>query len=272
MLLAIATACRPLPLTACRAWAPAIMSTDDADAPFDMSVLQRRIQEVEAKPAAKDARLFVLDSMVPGQRLLIDEAPLTFIDTLKAAEDAGTPLVMVGRQRLKLLSHGVEVSVTELEEATGRVTLMAGSDLVEIVDDGEDEGSLWLGRAGSARWVSLDATTPEEQSSAAIEELLEELESLTVDWIKLVRSTGRERVPQQLETVMADLGPCPDFSLPSRRALWVAGLINPLPALGVALEIRPAALMAPTALVRVQVAIMGVKDSLQRIRSPGPAF
>ena len=54
--------------------------------------------------------------------------------------------------------------------------------------------------------------------------------------------------------------------------MWVAGLINPLPALGVALEVRPAVLMAETADLRVQVAEMGLRDSIQRLASPGPAF
>ena len=36
----------------------------------------------------------------------------------------------------------------------------------------------------------------------------------------------------------------PPADKPHRRAMWVAALINPLPALGVALEIRPAVLQA----------------------------
>ena len=94
---------------------------------------------------------------------------------------------------------------------------------------------------------------------------MHELEGLLVDWLSLVRKTGRERVPRHLENVLADLGPMPEPELPSKRALWVAGLINPLPALGVALEIRPACLMAPTADKRVQVALMGIKDSISRL-------
>ena len=64
----------------------------------------------------------------------------------------------------------------------------------------------------------------------------------------------------------------PSSKQPSARALWVAALINPLPALGVALEVRPAALMAPTADLRLQVAEMGLRDSIERLQAPGPAF
>ena len=82
----------------------------------------------------------------------------------------------------------------------------------------------------------------------------EALEPIIAEWCELVRSTGRERQPKQLDAVIKDLGTLPPATQPSKSALWVAGLINPLPALGVALEIRPAALMAQTAELRLQVA------------------
>ena len=106
-------------------------------------------------------------------------------------------------------------------------------------------------------------------------ELLARSEALGVlvdEWEELVRNGGRERSPGQLDGVMRDLGPMPEADAPSARALWIAGLINPLPALGVALEVRPAALMAPTAEVRLQVVEMGLQDSIERLKSDGPAF
>ena len=41
-----------------------------------------------------------------------------------------------------------------------------------------------------------------------------------------------------LRGVRASLGPMPPADEANERALWVAALINPLPALGVALEVR----------------------------------
>ena len=102
-------------------------------------------------------------------------------------------------------------------------------------------------------------------------ERCEVLTELIDEWTSLVRN-GRERVPGQLDGIFSDMGPIPPASLPSKRALWVAGVINPLPALGVALEIRPACLTAETADLRVQVAEMGIRDSIERLKQPGPAF
>ena len=54
----------------------------------------------------------------------------------------------------------------------------------------------------------------------------------------------------------------PPSSPPGERALWVAALINPLPALGVALEIRPAVLSASTVSERLSIVTMGIRSSI----------
>ena len=64
----------------------------------------------------------------------------------------------------------------------------------------------------------------------------------------------------------------PDAARPSARALWVAGLINPLPALGVALEVRPGVLIADTADRRLQAAELGLRDSIERLSRPESPF
>jgi hypothetical protein len=58
-----------------------------------------------------------------------------------------------------------------------------------------------------------------------------------------------------LESLLADLGPRPPVSQPAYRALafWAAGLINPLPVLGVSLEIRGRMLEAPNIKRRLEV-------------------
>jgi hypothetical protein len=67
--------------------------------------------------------------------------------------------------------------------------------------------------------------------------------------MELVRDGGHEREPAQLEAVLEDLGPPPSED-PLECALWVVALVNPLPALGVAKELRPAILAAACSEVR----------------------
>lgn len=66
-----------------------------------------------------------------------------------------------------------------------------------------------------------------------------ELENLVSIWMDLVVSQGRQRRPDHLEKVLHDLGPMPPIEAMRDRAMWVGALINPIPALGVSLEIRP---------------------------------
>ena len=96
------------------------------------------------------------------------------------------------------------------------------------------------------------------------------LQELVTQWLELVRRTHREREPGQLDQLLADLGPAP--AGPNAYAAWVAALINPLPALGVALEVRPAVLTARTTARRLRMAEFGLRDSIARLQRPGPCF
>ena len=62
------------------------------------------------------------------------------------------------------------------------------------------------------------------------------------------------------------MGPMPARASKARRAAWVAALINPIPALGVAYEIRPALLMARDTLTMLTVATEGIRLSIERLR------
>ena len=62
---------------------------------------------------------------------------------------------------------------------------------------------------------------------------------LVSEWIDLVRENKREKEADQIANVLRDLGPMPDPDDADDLALWTAALVNPLPALGVAVEIRP---------------------------------
>ena len=159
------------------------------------------------------------------------------------------------------------------------VLLTATGRLCEIVEEGADEGSRWAGRAGTVEWLgSLGdddyrlsnedtyalAKAKEHGSSLGKEENPERLARLGVrlgdlaeEWATLVRATNRERVPGQLDAIQASLGAMPEAL--NARAVHIAALVNPLPALGVALEIRPAVLTARTTSRRLSMAEDGLR-------------
>jgi len=96
--------------------------------------------------------------------------------------------------------------------------------------------------------------------------MAEDLEPLVDEWYGLVRLGEWERIPGQLELIKSHIGEMPPRNEPARRATWVASLINPIPALGVAYEIRPALLMARDTLTMLTVATEGIRLSIERLR------
>lgn len=238
------------------------------------------------------ARLLVLTTLVPGQRLKVgadchqegvqigEGAPPAFWK-LCALEQL--PLVAVGREGLSLHARGVEV----LAEPGGGA-LVATGRVAQVVDGGADEGSRWAGRAGRVRWLGdvtkkgdddgllspgdVDERGAAIATQAQLHAVSLELGELATEWEELVRGTGRERFPGHLDGVLADLGAMPCAERPNARALWAAGLINPHPALGVALEVRPAVLTARSTARRLSMAKKGLEDSISRLRQPGPCF
>jgi len=88
-------------------------------------------------------------------------------------------------------------------------------------------------------------------------------DTLIHHWIHLAKQN--ERRPNQIDTLLRQLGEIPPEECPSDRAFWVGALINPIPAMGVALEIRPALLTAKTAEDRVNIALDGIWKSIRHM-------
>ncbi len=95
---------------------------------------------------------------------------------------------------------------------------------------------------------------------------LNENKSLKDTWIGLARE--KERTPGQIDQLLKDLGPIPSWEEPPECALWISAHINTIPAMGVALEIRPKLLMAKSAEERTQVALNGIWNSIQYTQGP----
>jgi hypothetical protein len=86
--------------------------------------------------------------------------------------------------------------------------------------------------------------------------------------MSVVRDDGWERSRGQLDWLLGELGPMPPAERVDSRAVWVAALINPIPALGVAPEVRPAVLAAQTSAERVEVVTQGLRVSIECVYPP----
>ena len=99
---------------------------------------------------------------------------------------------------------------------------------------------------------------------------MNEEQSLIDMWIELALT--KEITPGQIDRLVQELGPRPSWKNPSDCAFWVAALINPVPTLGVAWEIRSRLLLAKTADERTQIALNGIWNSIQHMEAADNRF
>jgi hypothetical protein len=262
---------------------------------FDGDVLNARI--ASQKQPEQDVLCLIIDTMVPKQRLNFQFGP-PVSDALVNARDAGQTLVVVGRDHRqgKYMRRGVEariesgssyrksdgyfashaLSAFDAPNARGYMALdttLRAERRCELLLPSVDDQDAWppSRQVFSARVRWLEDSN--RGCSAAEVVMAEELVKMVGEWLELVRTGQRERVPDQMKVVLTDLGPMPDpEECVDSLAFWVAGCINPVPALGVAREIRPRVLEAADGMERLKWVHAAVKDSTRRLKSmpPGP--
>ena len=257
----------------------------------DLQILQARMEAIRAQEATlEQLPIVVLDASVPKQVL-----PLTFdASNPKRKLNAGTSLgenvkigdrfCMLGQapSNGQILPNGVVVTVNRLlvkPSGESLVELIAGQRFAIVGAPFEDEENQnapsarvrWIENhlgAGAQTVEGVDAVDDIDPSSSSVEAraLALELPSLVDDWLALVVAKKRERQPDQMQLILSHLGERPNVDQPAELACWIAGLINPIPALGVAYEIRPALLCAPTVGDMISIVYQGIKLSIEKLR------
>eukprot|EP00966_Prymnesium_polylepis_P307082 7096478-Prymnesium_polylepis.1 len=173
------------------------------------------------------ARLLVLDTVLPGQRLRCDQAPDSFAALV---EDCTEPLVLVSRNQLSL--HWVGCEATASRDDEGSVVVLTASDrLASVEEAGDDAGSKWNGRAGTVTFfgrlreddylLSVDdiyslTKAYEHGSNLGLNDNPERLSrlgalltELTEQWLGTMRSSGAE-ASARVDDVVEQLGPMPE--------------------------------------------------------------
>eukprot|EP00931_Biecheleriopsis_adriatica_P101552 TRINITY_DN76667_c0_g1_i1.p1 TRINITY_DN76667_c0_g1~~TRINITY_DN76667_c0_g1_i1.p1 ORF type:complete len:264 (+),score=57.39 TRINITY_DN76667_c0_g1_i1:45-794(+) len=210
--------------------------------------------------------VLVIDSMLPGQRLLWRAADEQLPRPLRRSGDAGQEVCVLGVSHLtgRPLRRGVVGLLQGLEERE-----LKARQVVEVRGPAACPGEE-LHDQGPVEWLEVEELDDEVlvhdmEAAAALPPLVDE-------WCGLVRGSRFERSEGQISQILADLGPMPPAEAAGQIAFWVAALINPLPALGVAFEIRPDVLEAKTVGERVLVARKGIEDSIGHVSGKRPLF
>lgn len=214
--------------------------------------------------AADKLPLFVLEELLPLQRMRLNVFEPRYRALTRHALAGGRRFGMVGFEgRHGHRRVGVEVRIEEcVPLIDGRFHVqVVGTRSFRITDvQQQPEGYL----LASVAWLNLDSGGPSEETSVLVAEIISSLEN----WKALVQS---ER-PDLLATILRDLGPMPAPNRPGSFALWAAALLNPLPPLSVAPEIRVDVLAAESAHEALCIVKAAIENSVQylHVQSKSP--
>ena len=102
--------------------------------------------------------------------------------------------------------------------------------------------------AASVRWQPIDEYPIDHPAYAlgefprltdeGMSDMRDIIKERVEEWLRHILTGGLERRPGQMRQILEDLGPCPPNSQPDSVCMWLGALVNPLPALGVAPEVR----------------------------------
>mmetsp|Transcript_2568 Transcript_2568/g.4380 ORF Transcript_2568/g.4380 Transcript_2568/m.4380 type:complete len:266 (+) Transcript_2568:44-841(+) len=213
----------------------------------DFKTLQSRINELRERPILP---LLVIDSMLPGQRLTF-QSPAEELRDL-ADEEVGVIGVVRSRSGSFRARHGTSAT---LKAVSSNQWELKGLRHFKVLGPAEEEGGITRAKV---EWVNDEASEEDIK-------LAETLVPLVDEWTATLVEMGKEKYDGQLTEILEDIGNMPEPKEAGQLAIWVAALVNPLPALGVAYEIRPAVLAASTIRDRLEVAIEGIRGSIDHI-------
>jgi len=222
---------------------------------------QVELESAEAEWPADDKDelpIFVLDAMLPRQRMHLNVFEPRYRALVRRVLDGGRRFGMVGfGLRGTHQNYGVEVVMEDcVPQPDGRfLVTVVGARAFRIASVWEQPGGYTV-----AKVVFLN---PEDETREQDVTEARELLQVVEDWETLVRVVE----PRLLEFVRNSLGPRPPPERPGDLALWTAALVNPLPALRVAPEIRGDVLAAEVVSERLRIVRRGVEASVSYLQS-----
>ncbi|CAE7247258.1 unnamed protein product, partial [Symbiodinium microadriaticum] len=222
----------------------------------DFKVLQSRINELRERPILP---MLVIDSMLPGQRLVFNSPNKELQVLVEEEQDIGVIGMVRSRFGTSPARHGVSATLKQVNFNQWELKALRH---FKVLGPAEHDGDITRAKV---EWVN-DETSEEDVK------LAETLVPLVDEWTATLMEMGKERYDGQLADILKDLGDMPEAKAPGQLAIWVAALVNPIPALGVAYEIRPAVLSASSVRERLEVAIEGIRGSIDHISGKRKLF
>lgn len=222
--------------------------------------------------------IMFIDAMVPRQSLTFQSADPKFRRLMEACLDDGySELGILGLSPMtrRPLCHGVTAPISDQwiknDPSSGTIQLTLKADRrLEI------QGEPWLDETNSFYIANIEILDEREEilTEVQLEEakkLARTLPSLVKEWKEQVILSGRTD-EVGLEARVRSIGDMPSQHDPTDLALWISALINPLPALGVSLEIRPAMLSCTNDYERMLLACEAIQGSIDHMTGKKKLF
>lgn len=248
---------------------------DDDDAASAAEPLSLSASDLERLSKLRDRHktipIMILDAMLPGQKLEFGVKDARFRELANYLQESGDQLGMIGVDPAtrQPLNHGVTVTIDRLLMESNMVTIaLEGRERFEVEREPwlDDTKSYYLADVEIIENRSEADLPPDQQEEA--QALHNEIPELIAEWLKWLYKTGKA-TPESMKVRM------PAEEMPDEigaRAVWTAGFINPLPPLGVCLEIRPSMLVCRTDLERVRLAHASLKASIDHVSGKRKLF
>jgi Lon protease-like protein len=222
-----------------------------------------RLQSAQARQSV--IPIMILDSMLPKQKLTFQSNDPKFRRLIEYCLRTNSDLGMLGvnPQTRRPLCRGVTVKLLKDYDMTNDSILvtMIGNERIEV------QGEPWLDESKSFYLANIESVDgSDEPMTRAQEDSAQEwynkVPHMVQEWQQwVIQSGSTDR--RGLHSRMTSLGPMPTDR--TERALWAAAVINPLPALGVCLEIRPAVLACNNDAERLTLVGQAIQSSMDHL-------
>jgi hypothetical protein len=248
------------------------LSVDDsAEAAEPLPLTQADLHRMsDLKSRNLQMPIMILDAMLPLQTLTFQSSDPKFnrlvTYCLKEVPDSEMGMLGMNPHTGQPLSFGVTLKLREenIKIETDSITMTVTADRRMEV-----QGKPWLDESESFYLADIEIVEDREESMSGDQRKEAERLSKTIpdsvkEWVQCVLKADATDAAG-MKSRMADLGDMPDEHDMTELALWTAALINPLPSLGVCLEIRPAMLSCGNDYDRMVLVCQALQSSMDHL-------
>jgi hypothetical protein len=254
-----------------KAFALSLSADDSAEAAEPLPLTQEDLHRLsELKSRNLQMPIMILDAMLPLQTLTFQSSDPKFnrLVSYCLEEVSGSEMGMLGMNPHtgQPLSFGVTLKLKgeNIQIGTDSITMTVTADRRMEV-----QGEPWLDESESFYLADIEIVEGREESMSEdhrkeAERLSKTIPDSVKEWVQCVLKAEATDAAG-MKSRIADLGVMPDEHAMTDRAFWTAALLNPLPALGVCLEIRPAILSCGNDYDRMVLVCQALQSSMDHL-------